>query len=264
MCRNRSRCRSPSELRPGGTHDHRGVITPAQALEHLEGGIAGFVDLIGTADLDARVPACPDWTVRDLVVHLGDVHRWVLQVMTTDNTDEPPPEAPDDDAALARWYRGTATDLTRLLAETDPDTPVWTFGPRPRTAAFWFRRQAHEVGVHHWDLGSAAAIDVGYDRELAEDGIDEVVTMFFPRQVRLRRIEPLTSSLGLEPTGSGQRWVLSGDGTAPTPEPDATVSGPAADLLLLLWGRLGLADQPLRLSGSPAVAASVLAAGIVP
>lgn len=240
------------------------LITPAQALEHLGGGIAGFVDLLATADFGARVPACPGWTVRDLVVHLGDVHRWVLHVMTTDNTDEPPPEAPDGDDALVRWYRGAAADLTRFLAETDPDTPVWTFGPRPRTAAFWFRRQAHEVAVHHWDLGSAAVIDVGYDRELAEDGIDEVVTMFFPRQVRLRRIEPLTTSLGLEPAGSEQRWVLSGNGTAPAAEPDATVSGPAADLLLLLWGRLDLADERLRLSGSPAAAASVLGAGIVP
>lgn len=241
------------------------MIAPAQARASLIGEVDDFLAMLDRADFDASVPSCPGWTVRDLVTHLGDVHRWVIQAMTTGKADDPPPDTPlGDDAAMIRWYRGTAADLLDLFAVTRADTPVWTFGPPPRTAAFWFRRQAHEVGIHLWDLGAAAGIDVGYDPMLAEDGIDEVVTMIFPRQIRLQRIEPLTASLRLEPDGSAERWMLAGDGTAQAAEPDATVSGPAAVLLLLLWGRLDLTDERLRLDGSPAAATTVLGANIVP
>ena len=38
--------------------------------------------------------------------------------------------------------------------------------------------------MHRWDLGAALGRDRLPER-LAADGVDEVVTMFFPRQVRL-------------------------------------------------------------------------------
>ncbi len=247
------------------------MITPDQALTQLRAGTDRFGTRLATTDLAASVPACPDWTARDLVVHLGDVHRWVVQLINTGNTDDPTPEAPDDDA-LCAWYRGTAGALIDLLAATDPGHPVWTFGSRPRTAAFWSRRQAHEVGVHLWDLGAAAGEDAGYDDELAMDGIDEVVTVFFPRQVRLARMPPLSTSLALAPDDHPERWVLSGDGTATGPEPaggtalaaEATVAGPAAAILLLLWGRVHLSDARLRLIGSHPAATAVLRSAIVP
>ena len=47
------------------------------------------------------------------------------------------------------------------------------------------------------------------------------------------------------------------------PDPDATVSGPAS-ALLLLWGRIGLGGERIRLDGSAADADRVLRAGIVP
>ena len=58
--------------------------------------------------------------------------------------------------------------------------------------------------------------------------------------------------------------MLAGDGTARTGPADAEVSGPAAVLILLLWGRLPLDDPRLRLTGDRAAAAAVLSAGIVP
>ena len=88
--------------------------------------------------------------------------------------------------------------------------------------------------------------------------------MFFPRQVRLQRIAPLHSSLAVRADGGGRR-VLAGDGTGVSDGPaDAEVSGPAELLVLLLWGRLGLDDPRLNLTGDRAAATTVLAAGIVP
>lgn len=34
-----------------------------------------------SSGLDSAVPTCPGWTVRDLVVHQGGVHRWATDVL---------------------------------------------------------------------------------------------------------------------------------------------------------------------------------------
>ena len=235
------------------------------AVDQLELLAAEFVRLLSEAQLAVPVPSCPGWTVADLVSHLGRTHLWAEHCIRERNPEEPDVVAPvTDRAALTTWYAECAGVLVETLRTTDPTTECWTFGPRPRTAAFWFRRQVHETAMHSWDLGAAIGRDVGYPRTLAVDGVDEVVTMFFPRQVRLRRIGPLQSSLVVRADGLGRR-VLAGDGTGASDGPvDAEVSGPAEQLVLLLWGRLGLDDRRLQVTGDRAAAASVLSAGIVP
>ena len=239
------------------------MITPERARALLPGEVDGVLELLAVADLGTSVPSCPGWSVRDLIVHVGNVHRWVVQAMTTGDAEDPAP-AVSPDHELGAWYRGVADDLLALFAETPPETPCWTFGMEPRRAAFWFRRQAHEVAMHRWDLGGAAGLDVGYDTELAADGLDEVVTIFWPRQVQLGRAAPLPVALAVAPDDIAGRWVIAGDGTGPAPDPDATVTGPAAALLLLLWGRIGLTDDRIQLHGSSDSADQVLRAGIVP
>jgi uncharacterized protein (TIGR03083 family) len=241
------------------------VIDPARALLTLERLTAEVPVLLAGADLDARVRSCPDWTVRDLVVHLGEVHVWAEQCIRLGDPVERPLAGPESGpSALATWYRHCADTVVQTLRTTSPDAPCWTFGPPPPEAMFWFRRQAHEAAVHRWDLGTVLSRDLGYPAELAADGVDEVVTVFFPRQVRLRRIPPLARSLAVA-VDDGPTWVLHGDGTGEPDGPaDATVTGPADGLVLLLWGRVGLDDPRLTVTGSSEAAAAVLSAGIVP
>ena len=241
------------------------MIDPQRALSALERLTAEVPVLLAEADLAAEVPSCPDWTVAQLVAHLGETHLWAEQCVRLGSPQPPEVDPPTDDrAALASWYRGCADTLAQTLRTTSPDAPCWTFGPRPREAMFWFRRQPHEAAIHRWDLGAALGRDLGYPAELAVDGVDEVVTMFFPRQVRLRRIPPLTRSLAVA-VDDGPTWVLHGDGTGePDGRADATVTGPADALVLLLWGRVALDDPRLTVTGSPEAAAAVLGAGIVP
>ena len=238
---------------------------PADGLAQLEHAVADVVDMLVDADLNLPVPSCPGWTVADLVAHLGETHLWAEHAVRVGDPDAPEPSPPRHDRiALRSWYAEAAAVLLAILRTTDPDTACWTFGPRPRTARFWFRRQAHEAAMHRWDLGAAMGRDVGYPSSLAADGVDEVVRMFFPRQVRLQRIAPLQKSLAVRAEGLDTR-VLAGDGTDASVGPaDAEVSGPADALVLLLWGRLGLDDPRLHLTGDRVAAASVLAAGIVP
>ena len=226
-------------------------------------------------DLDAPVPSCPGWTRRDLVLHLGAAHHWSRGAILDGHPRTPAPAPPEDGSitSLDQWYAGHAAELLATLRDIPPDTPCWAFGPKPATAGFWRRRQLHETVVHAVDLEPGLTIDP----EVARDGIDEVVSMFFPRQVRLERIPPLRRSLAIAPDstddgatlGSGTpAWVLAGSGypehVAAVGEIDATVHGPVDALYVLLWGRIGLDDPRVTVTGDAAAAAEVLDAGIVP
>ena len=240
------------------------MITPEQGRQHLAGAVATINEMLATADFAAPVPSCPGWTVADLIGHVGETHLWAQHAIVAGNPEAPDPGTPGDYQALPGWYRGAAEALLGTLRSVDPAAPAWTFGP-PRTAAFWSRRQAHEASMHGWDLGTAIGQDIGYDEELALDGIDELVTMFFPRQVRLGRMPPLAASLGIRPDGYSTRWTLAGDGRHhPDEPPDADLTGPAPTLLLLLWGRVSLDDPRLRLTGDQDAGRAILDAPLVP
>ena len=253
-------------------------LTPAEAavhLAHVRAAADGFAILLAGGDLSAPVPSCPGWDLTRLAWHLGGVHRWARGAILEGHPDTPMPDGPSGAPALTAWYREGAEALTATLHETDPATPCWTFGPRPRTAAFWFRRQDHETAMHAWDAAASQAgarpvYGTGDPRQAA-DGVDEVAGFFFPRQVRLQRASPLECSLAVECTDTPGRWVLAGDGAGPESardaEADATVRGPAAALVLLLWRRVGLdnaGSNTVSLDGSEAAARTVLDAGLTP
>ena len=141
-----------------------GAMTAAgAAVDQLELLAADFVRLLSEADLAAPVPSCPGWTVADLAAHLG--------------RDPPVGRAlhPGAEPRRARHRRtghrpgGTDHLVCRECRSPGPDPPghrpepeCWTFGPHPRTAAFWFRRQVHETAMHRWDLGAAVGREVSY------------------------------------------------------------------------------------------------------
>ncbi|MCP4189359.1 MAG: hypothetical protein GY768_01890, partial [Planctomycetaceae bacterium] len=39
-------------------------------------------------ELDAPIPTCPDWRMRDLVRHVGGVHRWATGYVGDRRTEE--------------------------------------------------------------------------------------------------------------------------------------------------------------------------------
>ncbi|SDS56231.1 TIGR03083 family protein [Friedmanniella luteola] len=195
--------------------------------------------LVHAADLAAPVASCPGWTVHDLVTHLGAVHRWAAAATRTPS-DGPAPADPRephglDGPALARWYAAGAADLVEALS-VDVDRSCWTLA-RPSTVGFWRRRQLHETVLHRWDLQTALGRPARMDAEVALDGIDEVLTVMLPRQVRLGRVEESSSWVRLRV--DGQDRVLASSPHRDS-EPVAGVVGDGPTVLLLLWGRLGL------------------------
>jgi len=243
--------------------------TPREYLPSLEKLADAMAETLACADLDAAVPDCPGWTVRDLAAHVTHAHRWARAAIVEGhpNTPEPEPSLTPEGACVG--YRTAADALLETLRQTDPETGCWAFGPSPKVAGFWFRRQTLEVAVHLVDALAAQGLEAALDQELARDGVDEVVTMFFPRQVRLNRIQPLRHSLAIVAEGEPYRWVLAGNGrgeaaTRPDADAEATVSGPASVLLLLLWGRTTLDNPTLTVDGDADAARAVLGGGITP
>lgn len=215
-------------------------------------------------DLTVDAPSCPGWTLGDLALHCGQVHRWATAVVRAKTPDEPLAfYAPRPEVVDHQWFEEGVAELAAALEEAGPEAPAWNFmGVQPRQARFWFRRQAHETSVHRWDAelartGGASPVEV----ELAVDGIDELLDVILPRMLRRREADLPEGGLGglvhLHAADSPHgEWLVRIDGTELAvghghENADTVVSGTASDLLLWLWGRLPA--EKLAVSGDAAI-----------
>jgi uncharacterized protein (TIGR03083 family) len=248
-------------------------LTPDAFFTTLTRLQEAFAEQAALAEPDAVIPGLGDWRVRGLVAHLAGIHHWAAGMALGDDSrdEELGTPAPRDAAALAALYAEHAATLRVALAQAGADgAAVTLLGPGP--ASFWFRRQVHETLVHLGDLAAARSgawtpdvldgvVDVA--PELWADGVDEVVTMFEPRQVRLGRIAPLDRLVALRATDAGREWVLGAheDGRV-AGEPAATVTGMARELDLVLWGRVDAGQTVV--DGDASALDAALAAAITP
>ncbi|WP_158375494.1 maleylpyruvate isomerase N-terminal domain-containing protein [Cellulosimicrobium cellulans] len=263
-----------------------GTAEPAAGtavLDALAAAQDAFAALLAEADPGAPVPGCAPWTVTDLALHLGGVHRWAAAMARREDDDGADPVGPREPDALRTFYREQADVLQATLRSLGPDAPAYTLlGPGP--AAFWHRRQLHETLVHLHDLAAAAgAPHPVADPVLWADAVDEVVTVMTPRQVRLGRMAPLDAPVELIADDAGRSWLLgapadgqpgpaglrpeaAGDATAPSAPDGApvTVAGPARALALLLWGRTPADDPALTVTGDRAALDAARAAPLTP
>lgn len=223
-------------------------------LAHLSTEAAAMGEALQDADLDAPVPGCPDWVLRDLVLHTGVVHRWAAAVVTT-GEKQPQSEPVVADDQLQAWFAEGAELLVPAL-DVAPDRPCWTLSG-PGTALFWQRRQAVETAVHRVDAQGCRSSPQPVPAELAEVGVEEVVEVLHPRQVRLGRTSPATASVELVAT-SGRRWQL-GEGP-----PCGVVRASASDLLLLLWQRRRPDEDGYDVEADLPVLHALLASGLTP
>jgi uncharacterized protein (TIGR03083 family) len=230
----------------------------ASHIDALRADGERLADAAVDAGLDATVPHCPDWTVRDLVRHMSGVHRWATANVAHGRASREQTEAafavPDDDELLA-WFRSGHEALVRTLAAADPRLEAWSFLPAPSPLAFWARRQAHETAIHRGDAEAAAGIKPSHSAEFAADGIDELMAGFMSRSGgRLTSDPPVR--LAVAPTDVPQAWTMwIGPGeTRCVPrveEATATVRGCAGDLYRFLWNRLD--RDAIEVDGDPAV-----------
>ncbi|WP_020660995.1 maleylpyruvate isomerase family mycothiol-dependent enzyme [Amycolatopsis benzoatilytica] len=238
------------------------ALPPIDYLPHLRALTEAFA-AESAGHLDNPVPYCAGWTKRDLVLHLGNVHRWAAGIVRTGELSSQEFEA-EPTGELTSWYSESAAELLDALAAADPAGPCWVFGAASKTKAFWFRRQVQETAVHLVDLFGARGTTTRLDPAIAADGVDEVLGTMLPRVSRWRLpMPPLPAPITVRTTDSGHSWTVV-PGEPPVlgeGEPVATVAAPAQDLLLLLWNR---GEWTPEITGDEAVAKAFLAARMTP
>lgn len=228
-----------------------------------------FLASIPDADPVATVPACGDWTVRELVEHLSWIHHWAAANARAQKATE----LGDGPFDLAEHYSTHATELRETLAELDPAATArilaYPYGLGEGPVSFWHRRQVHETLVHTHDLRAAIADKpaLGLMRAVPEvwaDAVDEVVTLFYPRQVGLGRRQPLSAPIAVLVTDldPAPGWVLGGVGRE-IDEVPLRVSGSAEGLALLLWGRMTPEEAGLTVAGDRAELDALLSEPVV-
>lgn len=175
-----------------------------------------MAELIGSAsedDLARRVPACPDWTTKDLLAHVS-----AIAVDTTNGniegagsaewTDRQIQERKDKttDELVAEWR---AHPLEPLLDSVHPAIAGGIIG---------------DLVTHEQDARGALGIPGGLDSEAFEIALDSYVR-FFGRRIKESGLP------ALEVTAGERTWTL-GKG-----EPTGTLTAEPFDLLRGVTGR---------------------------
>ncbi|WP_200309298.1 maleylpyruvate isomerase family mycothiol-dependent enzyme [Streptomyces adelaidensis] len=222
------------------------------AFEHLltligDRSAALRTAVAGAPDAEVRVPSCPEWSLRDLVEHLAEVHRFWAAAVAAGPSEEPPAVEPAGDApAVGLLARSTAAteELIAALRAAGPAVGCWTWwggSGVPMTSGAVARHQVQEAAVHAFDAQLAAGTPQPVPAVVALDGIAEFIGVShgtagpWPHEpVRIGIHAAEGQSWLVELTASGSRLV---DGRHETA---AGLHGSASDLLLTLHGRLPL------------------------
>jgi uncharacterized protein (TIGR03083 family) len=234
-----------------------GLLVPT-LLDALESESALLVRTAGERDPSSPVPFCADWTVRQLLTHLGFVYRWASFVVAGRRQTRPDDAAraaladpdPTDDAGVVERLELARRGLVTALRAAPPDLDCWTIWPASPAREFWVRRQLHETVVHRVDVQNAGVPEPagGHDltpsgTDITTDGVDEMIRGFAVRYSgHLRSPRPVT--LALHAVDTDHRWWVRIDadqprfglGAPPSPA-DTEVRAGSGELLLLLWNR---------------------------
>ncbi len=150
------------------------------AVDAIAGESRRLAGVVGSADLDARVPTTPKWSLRDLAHHVGTVQWYWSANVRAKNPDERSggsltPLPPDSD--LLAWLGWCTYSLLSALRDAGPDSPCWAWwdAPAPHTAGAVARHQAQEVAVHRWDAEGSVGSSAPLSPELATDGVPEFI-----------------------------------------------------------------------------------------
>ena len=211
-------------------------------------------EVVAGADLSATVPTAPDWTLADLLRHVGgNLHTVEQAVRTGVPVTEPGREVPghagpggDDPAALDAWLASAASAAAATLRSADPGAEAQLWDIRWPTAA-WTRRAAQDIVVHRADATGTVGAAYTVDGDVAVDAVDEFLDLLSNLAAAGSGDEGPGGTAHLHATDAGPglsaEWLL-------TPDPPgfrwrhahekATVAvrAPLADVLRVITRRL--------------------------
>lgn len=197
-------------------------------------------------------------TACETAIHAGDLYEDALSWMAAaDASAQDWALAPS--AGLRAATDRVAARLAGLLAEfetREPAQPCRTWWPEDGTVGFWLRRMVHATTVHRVDLQVAAGVGVTpVDRDIALDGIDEALTVWFGYRLNVLGIRPARVCT-VQVRAGDRRWLVS---TGPLRSAvrllaatdqsieDGAIDADPQTILLWLWGRMP--DRVVRPTG---------------
>ena len=167
------------------------------------------------AGLAADVPTCPGWTVSDLVLHIGEVHRWATAAVAGEATklSEVPTDflGPVPDAADAiDWFRDGADEAVRHPRGSGPVGRVRRLPQRPAHTSPAVLGPPPDDGDEHAPCRCRGRLGrcTGFAPDVAIDGIDEFLTGFLPDRAR-PFVPTRRAALQVAPDYSDRRWTVS-------------------------------------------------------
>jgi uncharacterized protein (TIGR03083 family) len=218
------------------------------------------------ADPTLAVPSCPDWTIADLIWHLGEVHWFwatVIEARASDpvQIEKAKPPRPSEYRELIGWGRSQADRMIQLLEATPDEVAVWTWAldEADHSVGFIRRHQVQEAAVHRWDIQTAAKlVPAAIAKDAASDSIDEFLAISLPWCVRADK--PLSGTVHIHCTDTEGEWFVHGDGRVERIHARGAVAirGTASDILLALFKRTPI--ENLEIIGDAALARSFVEA----
>jgi uncharacterized protein (TIGR03083 family) len=222
----------------------------------------GRIRAVVPGNLDRLVPSCPEWTVADLVQHVGTVYLHKVATMRDGAMPSDwPPAGLNDEEPVALLDRAYA-ELMGEFARRQPEDSAPTWYDPDQTVGFWIRRMAQETVIHRIDAELGADLPVApVPDDLAIDGIDELLKIFVAYDANKwpeDYVEPLVDSPGrsynistdgvewLVGTSPGSFTVGGGPGmtVAAVTNTDVTISGTPTALLRWAWSRATPGQPP--------------------
>ncbi|HEX2130401.1 MAG TPA: maleylpyruvate isomerase family mycothiol-dependent enzyme [Actinophytocola sp.] len=220
---------------------------------------------------EALVPTCPDWTVTNLVEHVGQTLHWVSEIVerrVTDPAELPTEmaELPTERQAWPAWLSAAAARAAAACSDAALEASVFNAAGDNRPGArFWLHSLLNEAVIHGFDAAAAAGRAYELDADIAAGLVSNHLAMLTSPTWAAQRPDSATAIRGTSETlhwhatdepslGMAGEWLIErrpdgaswqhGHGTA-----DVTVHGPAKSLLLVLTRRLPLTDEHLTIEG---------------
>jgi uncharacterized protein (TIGR03083 family) len=220
------------------------------------------------------VPTAPEWTVAQLVEHVGQTEHWVAEIIErriTDPTQLPTEMAvmPTDPAEWPAWLAESAQRVTAACADDAIDAPVFNAAGDERTGVqFWMASVLNESVVHGFDAHLAAGRSTDVEPDIAAPLISNHLAMLTSPTWEMLRAESAHAIRGTGQTlqlvaddAPADAWFIERrpDGAVwreGRQQADVTMTGPAGRLLQTLTRRLPLDEADaagLKVEGDVAV-----------
>ncbi|MGI5183749.1 maleylpyruvate isomerase family mycothiol-dependent enzyme [Dactylosporangium sp. CA-152071] len=238
-------------------------LNPERARQAIVEYTRRLAESAAAAGPDAAVPTAPEWTVTDLVEHVGQTQHWVAEIIErriTDPTQLPTEMAvlPADPSEWQAWLTESAQRVATACSDDALDAPVFNAAGDERSGTqFWMSSMLNETVVHGFDAANAANRPTDIDADIAAALISNHLAMLTSPTWAMQRSE---SAQALRGTGQTLQWLATDtpadtgawlverrpDGATWQPgthQADVTMTGPAGSLLLTLTRRLPLTDH---------------------